>query len=102
MTMRDLRALALAALGGAALGILFYEGLYRTIRWGIDSKAPALWFSGSSLLRTALVLVGFYAISAGSWQRMIAAFSGFLLARVIVTRFRSTEPRKPLKAAAAP
>ncbi len=36
MTMHDVAALALVALGGAALGVLFYEGLYRTIGWGMD------------------------------------------------------------------
>jgi F1F0 ATPase subunit 2 len=100
--MNELAVLALAALGGAALGTIFYEGLYRTIRRGIESKAPALWFSGSLMLRTALVLGGFYAISAGNWHRLIACLPGFLLARVVVTAYRSTERGKPMKAAGAP
>ena len=91
MIMNDLLPLALAALGGAALGAVFYGGLYWTIRRGIRSSTPALWFSGSLLLRTALVLVGLYAISGGDWRRLLACLPGFLLARVAVTRwsFRS-------------
>jgi len=102
--MNDLAVLALAAAGGAALGMMFYGGLYWTIRRGIESKAPALWFSGSLLLRTALVVIGFYAISDGDWRRLIACLPGFLLARVVVTwlGYRSAVRRKPLKAAQAP
>jgi F1F0 ATPase subunit 2 len=100
--MNDLAVLALAAVGGTVLGMIFYGGLYCTIRWGIESKVPALWFSGSLLLRTALVLVGFYAISGGKANRLIACLPGFLLARVAVTRYRSAERSKPLKAAGTP
>ena len=100
--MNDLGMLALAALGGAALGVIFYEGLYYTIRWGMESKLPALWFSGSLLLRSALVLAGFYAISGGNGYRLIACLPGFLLARVLVTRYRSAGGTKPLKPAGAP
>jgi len=99
-----LALLALAAAGGAALGMMFYGGLYWTIRLGIESKAPALWFSGSLLLRTALVLIGFYVISGGGWRRLLACLPGFLFARVLVTwwGYRSAVVSKSLKAAAAP
>jgi len=97
--MNDLMPLTLAALGGAALGAAFYGGLYWTIRRGIRSTTPALWFSGSLLLRTALVLVGFYAISGGDWRRLVACLPGFLLARVAVTRWGyQSGGNKPLKA----
>jgi F1F0 ATPase subunit 2 len=85
--MTDTIPLALAALGGAALGAAFYGGLYWTIRHGIRSSTPALWFSGSLLLRTAAVLVGFYAISGGDWHRLLACLPGFMLARVAVSRW---------------
>jgi len=102
--MNDLAALAFAAVGGAALGVIFYGGLYWTIRRGMQSPLPALWFSGSLLLRTVLVLGGFYAISGGDWRRLVACLPGFLLARVAVTRwgYRSAIRSKPLKAARAP
>jgi F1F0 ATPase subunit 2 len=94
MIINELLSMALATLGGTALGAIFYGGLYLTIRRGIESKTPALWFSGSLLLRTALVLVGIYGISGGNWHRVIACLPGFMLARVIVTRwgYRSRVP----------
>jgi F1F0 ATPase subunit 2 len=79
--------LVFAALGGASLGIVFYAGLYWTILHGIGSKTPALWFSGSLMLRSFLVLGGFYTISGGDWHRLIACFPGFLFVRVLVMRF---------------
>jgi F1F0 ATPase subunit 2 len=85
--MNDFTMLAFAAAGGAVLGIAFYGGLYWTIRRGLESKTPALWFSASQLLRSVLVLGGFYAISGGDWHRLIACLPGFLLARVVVTRW---------------
>jgi F1F0 ATPase subunit 2 len=102
--MNDLAPLVFAAFGGAVLGLVFYGGLYWTIRRGIESKMPALWFSGSLLLRTALVLVGLYAISGGDWHRLVACFPGFLLTRVLVTRwgYGSAERSEPLKAPGAP
>ena len=102
--MNDVAVLAIAGIGGAALGMMFYGGLYWTVRRGLESKTPALWFSGSLLLRTVLVLGGFYAISGGDWHRLIACMPGFLLARLVVTRWgeRSAVRCKPLKAAGAP
>ena len=85
--MNDFTMLAFAAAGGAVLGIAFYGGLYWTIRRGLESKTPALWFPASQLLRSVLVLGGFYAISGGDWHRLIACLPGFLLARVVVTRW---------------
>jgi F1F0 ATPase subunit 2 len=84
--MNDFTMLTFAAVGGAGLGIVFYGGLYWTIRCGIESKTPALWFSGSLMLRTFLVLGGFYTISGGDWHRLVACFPGFLLVRVVVMR----------------
>jgi F1F0 ATPase subunit 2 len=102
--MNDLAPLALAACGGAVLGVVFYGGLYWTIRRGMESRTPALWFSGSLLLRTGFVLVGLYAISGGDWHRLVACFPGFLLARVIVTRwgYRAAGRSRSLQAPGAP
>jgi F1F0 ATPase subunit 2 len=78
--------LGLAALGGVLLGGMFFGGLWWTIRRGMLSTAPALWFSGSLLIRTIAVLGGFYSVSRGDWLRLPACLLGFLVARFAIIR----------------
>ena len=74
----------LGLLSGALLGLIFFGGLWWTVRRGLLSAVPALWFSASSLIRTAVALAGFYAVSHGEWQRLLACLLGFFLARIAV------------------
>ena len=39
---------------------------------GVSSQRPALWFFGSLLLRTSIALAGFYFVSGGHWERLLA------------------------------
>jgi F1F0 ATPase subunit 2 len=43
-------------------------------------------FLGSLLLRTSIALAGFYFVSGGHWDRLLACLLGFVIARLIVTR----------------
>lgn len=83
--MNEHLAPVLAGLAGCGLGMLFFAGLWWTVRKGMSSKCPALWFLGSLLLRSGIVLVGFYLIAGGHWERLLACLLGFVLARFIVT-----------------
>jgi F1F0 ATPase subunit 2 len=78
--------LALAAIGGILIGVVFFGGLWCTVYRGILSAAPALWFFGSLLIRTAAALGGFYWVAQGDWRRLLVCLLGFLLARLAVTR----------------
>jgi len=77
--------LALALLSGVLLGVTFFGGLWWTVRRGLLSPVPALWFSASSLIRTTVALAGFYVVSHGEWRRLLACLLGFFLARIVVT-----------------
>ena len=77
--------LTLATLAGGALGAVFFGGLWWTVRRGVSSKHPALWFLGSLLLRMSIVLAGLYFVGRDHWQRLLLCLLGFLLARVAVT-----------------
>ena len=90
--MSDILALALASLAGALLGAFFFGGLWWTVQKGVASERPALLFLGSLLLRTGLILAGFYLVSQGDWSRFIACFVGFLIARIIVVRRLTRAP----------
>ncbi len=84
--MSETLGLVLALMAGVLLGAIFFGGLWWTVRKSFSSKLPALWFLGSSLLRTIIILAGFYFIALGHWQRLLAALLGFALARLMVTR----------------
>lgn len=86
----------LAAAAGAALGLFFFGGLWWTVRGGLASRRPALLFFGSLLLRTGVILAGFYFVSRGHWERLLACLLGFMAARLIVTRLvRPAEKQGP-------
>lgn len=83
--MNEASNLVLATLAGMSLGAVFFGGLWWTVRRGLASRRPALWFIGSMLLRTGIVVLGFYLVSGGAWRRLLAALFGFVLARLIAT-----------------
>ncbi|MEO7057848.1 MAG: ATP synthase subunit I [Caldimonas sp.] len=78
--------LALAAAAGGLLGLLFFGGLWWTLRRAFASPRPALWVAGSLLLRMACVAAGFVVVSAGDWRRLLACLLGFWAARWLVVR----------------
>ncbi|MGA2248043.1 MAG: ATP synthase subunit I [Verrucomicrobiota bacterium] len=94
--MNSLVFLALSLTAGLGLGTIFFGGLWWTVRKGIFSKSPALWFLGSMLLRMSIVLAGFYFVGRGDWQRLAACLLGFIIARLIVVRLTRTtiEPHR--------
>ncbi len=92
--MNELTQAVLALLAGMLLGAAFFGGLWWTVKKGLASPRPAQWFIGSLLLRTALVLAGFYFVAGGDWKRMLACLLGFIVARVIVTRLTATPMAK--------
>lgn len=85
--MNELLFMIVALITGALLGIVFFGGLWLTVRKAIASKTPALWFLGSIILRIGIVLVGFYLImQRGSWLIGLLCLLGFIAGRVIVVR----------------
>ncbi|MDX1607019.1 MAG: ATP synthase subunit I [Candidatus Competibacterales bacterium] len=76
----------LAPAAGALLGLMFYGGLWWTVRRLADSRQPALLLAASLLLRGALAAAGLYLVAAGDWRRLLAALAGLLLVRVALTR----------------
>ena len=84
--MNDVSGLLLALVTGILLGAMFFAGLLWTVQKGVLSTRPALWFFGSALLRTSIVLAGFYIVAHGHWERLLLCLLGFVFARLIVTR----------------
>lgn len=90
--MSEAFSIALAVAAGGILGAVFYGGLWWTVRRGLLSRRPAVWFLPSLLARTAVALLGFYVVFGGDWRRLVACLSGFVLARIVVTRLTRTPP----------
>ena len=70
--MNEILILALALAAGLLLGAIFFGGLWWTVRKGVSSKQPALWFFGSLLLRMSIALAGFYFVGREHWERLAA------------------------------
>jgi len=83
--MNETLTLALAWVAGGVLGTIFFGGLWWTVRKGVSSKQPALWLFSSLLLRMGIALAGFYFVSGGHWERLLACLLGFVVARLVVT-----------------
>ncbi len=76
--------LAVAFGAGLLLCVFYFGGLWWTVRRGVVSKYPAIWFAGSVLLRTSITLVGFYFVGHDHWERLLACLFGFVMARLFV------------------
>ena len=76
---------------GLLLGAFFFGGLWWTVVRGVSSPRPALWFFGSMLLRTSVVLPVFYLVGRDDWQRWLSCLLGFVVARMVV-KWRSRPP----------
>lgn len=77
--------LCLAA--GILLGMFYFLGLWWTVSRLPQSPRPLVLSVVSFLVRTGLVLVGFYFIARGGhWENLIASLVGFILARIILVQ----------------
>ena len=83
--MHETLSLGLAWVAGGVLGAMFFGGLWLTVRKGVSSRQPALWFGGSLLLRMSLALAGLYVVAGGQWDRLLVCLLGFVMARLVVT-----------------
>jgi F1F0 ATPase subunit 2 len=81
--------LVLAWVAGVGLGLLYFGGLWLTLRQLPTCRWPTPLLVGSFMGRTAVVLVGFYFVMGGRWERVLACLVGFMMARfLLVSRLR--------------
>ena len=83
--MNEMLPWMLAAAAGLVLGATFFGGLWWTVRKGLSSPHPAVWFLGSLVARMSIALVGFYYVGQGNGMRLMACLVGFVIARFVVT-----------------
>ena len=85
-----------ALISGLILGLLFFGGLWLTVKKSVTSKSPALWISGSFIFRISITLIGFYYISLGNWQNLLICLVGFVAARYLVINLTKSNNKKQL------
>jgi F1F0 ATPase subunit 2 len=71
---------------GAILGLLFYGGLWMTVRALPVTRHPIALTLSSVTLRTAAVLSGLWLVAGGRWQNALACVAGFVIGRIAVSR----------------
>ena len=83
--MNETLTLVLAWVAGGVLGAIFFGGLWWTVRKGLSSQQPALWFFGSLLLRMSIALAGFYVVAGGHWERLLLCLARICHGTLVVT-----------------
>ena len=81
--MSDTGWIVLSLASGLVLGAFFFGGLWWTVSRLPTFERPALVVICSLLLRTGVTLGGFFVLSSGHWQRLLACLAGFALARLM-------------------
>lgn len=96
MVQLEWMPLALALVAGAALGLVFYGGLWWTVGRLTTVRHPAPLALASLLLRLVGSLAVFYLVMDGRWERLLACTLGFLAARTLLVGYlRPARPSEP-------
>jgi F1F0 ATPase subunit 2 len=82
--MREHLPLVVAFACGLLLGVVFFGGLWLTVRFAISSSRIAFWFLTSFLARTSIALGGFYLVARDGWEGLLSCLLGFIAARLLV------------------
>jgi F1F0 ATPase subunit 2 len=84
--MHEIWQILLAGSVGVGVGVVYFGGLWLTVRRLPDARRPALLLLGSVVGRTVLTLLGFYLVMGARWERLLACLAGFILARMVLVR----------------
>ena len=85
----ELLAGLLAFGGGVGLSVLYFGGLWLTVRRVVAEDWPQALLLGSFVVRAGLVLLGFYLVilwMGERWELLAACLLGFVVGRTILVR----------------
>ena len=85
MTIKVLYLL-MAFLVGMGAGVVYFGGLWWTVRQLPLVRQPALLTLGSFFVRTGISLTAFYLVSGGHWERILISLLGFIIVRGLLVR----------------
>jgi F1F0 ATPase subunit 2 len=79
---------------GMGAGVVYFGGLWWTVRQLPLVRQPALLTLGSFFVRTGISLTAFYLASGGHWERILISLLGFIIVRgLLVRRVRPVSTR---------
>lgn len=81
----------LILLAGLGLGVVFYGGLWLTVRALPKSRHATLLVLLSFWGRTGVVIAGLIMAMDASWQKALVCLMGFTAARVLLARLVPTD-----------
>jgi F1F0 ATPase subunit 2 len=84
--MGETLGLIIAFPAGLALGAFYFLSLWKTLQKIPDVPNPGLVMFRNYAFRISVVLIGFYLIMDGHWERIAVALFGFVIMREILTR----------------
>ena len=80
-------AILIRLLGGLAVGIFFYGGLWFTVSLLAAARYRALLLLGSFGIRTLVVVSGFLVLIEKRWDYALWCLIGFTVGRLVVVKF---------------
>jgi len=75
--------------GGVGLSVLYFGGLWLTVQRVVEAEWPKMLLLGSFVVRTGLVLIGFYLVvlwMGERWELLAACLLGFIVGRTVLVR----------------
>jgi len=76
----------LSLASGLGIGIIYFGGLWWTVRRLPSTRRPGLLTFVSLGARIFVGLLGFYVIMQGRWERLLLCLLGFTLIRILMVR----------------
>lgn len=83
--MTEAAVLFTAFSAGLVLGAFYFIALWKTVQRLPSAKNPARLMLISFVARLAVVLVAFYFLMEGHWERLAAALIGFIIMKTMLT-----------------
>lgn len=92
--MTDFLSVIVVLIIGFMLGCFFFGGLWWTLKKGLISSRPALYFLTSFLLRMGISVLGFYFTLSlnllySAWLSLLLCLLGFMSAKFFVSKLVS-------------
>ena len=86
MAKADIVIYFVAPVWGIILSIFYFGGLYQTLKMAAGSKKTKYILLTSFIIRTILVLAGFWLILKYGLNSFIISFMAFVVTRFVITR----------------